>query len=234
MNRRQVLQIVGLTALTFSAFAVTEEERLKFLQVRRVGLVTRPLRIRARISRASNMYSQLGGDDAIARQIGTAFGSRLDEFTLAMKKQLNSTLQARGFSVSDVAFLANAGFFSRPYAADEPFYLDCECFYYFVLLNSEKIAPGAGVFAMLIPRSLGRYIYSRVVNFGFNPLPTSHRSTQLGMLSERFGNVSEIIASADNVSSALMPLSLPLGSAIGESFAREIETATETKEIPHS
>src|SRR3979490_3637986 len=94
MNRRQVLQIAGLTALAFSAFALTEEERLNFLQVRRLGLVTRPLRIKARISRASNMYSQMGEDEATARRIATAFGSRLDEFTRATKTQLNSTLQA--------------------------------------------------------------------------------------------------------------------------------------------
>jgi len=234
MNRRQVLQIAGLTALAFSAFAVTEEERLNFLQVRRLGLVTRPLRIKARISRASNMYSQMGEDEATARRIATAFGSRLDEFARAMKTQLNSTLQARGFAVSDVPFLPNAGFFSQPYGAEEPFYLDCECFFYFVLLNSEKIAPGAGVFAKLIPRSLGRYIYTLVVNFGLNPFGTAYRSTQLGILAERFGSVSEIIASPDNVSSALMPLSLRLGSAIGEIFAREIEITTETKELPHS
>jgi len=226
--RRRLLGAAAMLTPLGSAATTPTEEHARFLKVRRVGLVARPCALFAAVADGANMWATGGANAALARDLLKAMGTRIDEFPVAMRRQLGITLREKGFDAVDVPFLANASFFSSPYGADEPFYLDCRTDLQIAKLPGGEVMPNAAILANLIAGKAHLQVHTLYVGYDFfNPAVDGDRGAG-DLPAERFASFDAAMSSAEAVANMFVSWAPRYGKRVGEAFAKQIENTSST------
>lgn len=222
MQRRRFLTGALLGGVALPAFGQgLNPEIARFARSKEYGVAVRPPLVMASDGRFQPMNGARTHMLAVGEHIKAALGNRLDGFAEGFKTQLREALERRGLPATDVPLMAERPF-SSPFGAERPFYLDCHLFLTFFALGDGLVAPGAGVGANLLNRYRDHLHYCGV-SYGF--VEASMKT--IGVPSDRFSDLNDVMTSPDAAAKTLLDLSAPLARALAFVFARDTIGAQE-------
>lgn len=214
MDRRHFIQAVSLLPLVTGCALPATFDRAKYGQVRRVGVVVHSHRFVVQISRDSNMYAQMGSNDAMAGKIKAALGARCDGFGNSMRTAIIGSLNNKGIEAKELAFRDEVQSSSSVYRTPnyknvgEPYILDCQTMLS-LARTQDAVIPGVGAFVRLVNPD-GDTMWGSEFSIGPAYWPNNKI---IAMPTTRFVDLDDIIASPDRVADSFMSLAGPLGNA---------------------